>query len=138
MTKAELFQFMSSEWLGVLGWIAADGRPQGALVGIAVTPDLEIVFDTVKSSRKYANLIANPKASFVIGTSREVTVQFEGTAQELAGEELTRYQKIYFANLPDGPARLSWPGIVYFAVRPRWIRYSDFEARPPKIVEFTF
>jgi len=138
MTKAELFQFMSSESLGVAGWIAADGWPQGALVGIAVTPDLEIVFDTVKSSRKYANLIANPKASFVIGTTREVTVQFEGTAQELSGEELARYQKIYFAKLPDGPARLSWPGIVYFVVRPRWIRYSDFETRPPQIVEFTF
>jgi hypothetical protein len=32
---------------------------------------------------------------------------------------------------------LSWPGIVYFVVRPQWIRYSDFDQEPPLIREFT-
>ena len=31
---------------------------------------------------------------------------------------------------------LSWPGIVYFRVRPTWIRFSDFSKDPPTIVEF--
>ncbi|MEX2263715.1 MAG: hypothetical protein WD696_17305 [Bryobacteraceae bacterium] len=34
--------------------------------------------------------------------------------------------------------QLSWPGIVYFVVKPRWIRYSDFGADSPLIREFTF
>jgi len=29
-----------------------------------------------------------------------------------------------------------WPGIVYFVVRPVWIRYSDFDQNPPLIREF--
>jgi len=135
MTKEQIFDFMSNESLAVLGSISADGVPQSALVGIAVSPDLEIIFDTVKTSRKYRNLIANPAASFVVGTTREVTVQFEGVATELTGGELARYQKIYFAKWPDGPSRLRWPGICYFVVRPKWIRYSDFDKRPPQIVE---
>ena len=52
--------------------------------------------------------------------------------------ELARYQKIYFATWPDGPARLSWTGITYFVVRPTWIRYSDFDQSPPLIEEFKF
>lgn len=93
-----------------------------ALVGIAVTPGLEIVFNTVKSSRKYSNHIARPACSFVVGGwAGEQTVQFEGTAIEPRGEMLKGYQEGYFAVWPDGPARLSWPGIVYFAVRPRWM-----------------
>jgi hypothetical protein len=30
---------------------------------------------------------------------------------------------------------MSWPGIVYFVVRPAWIRYSDFDQSPPLIRE---
>ena len=135
MNQAGIFEFMAKETLAVLGSISPEGVPQSALVGIAVTADLEIIFDTVKSSRKYRNLAANPKASFVVGCSSEKTVQFEGLAAELAGVELERYQRIYFAKWPDGPSRLSWPGICYFVVRPKWIRYSDFDRRPPEIVE---
>ena len=138
MTKADLFTFLAGHKLGVLGTISPEGAPQSALVGIAVTPELEIIFDTVASSRKYANLLANPAASFAIGWAGEVTVQHEGRAFQPAGAELTRYQQVYFAAWPDGPDRLSWPGIAYFVVRPKWIRYSDFDQRRPQIEEFSF
>lgn len=137
MTKAELYNFMSSNKLGVLGYLAPDGAPRSALVGIAVTPELEIVFDTVASSRKYGSLVTNPAASFVIGWAGEVTVQLEGRAFLPAGDELRRYQEAYFSAWPDGQDRLSWPGITHFVVRPTWIRYSDFDQRPPLIEEFT-
>ena len=65
MTKVELFDFISRRKLGVLGYLSIQGAPRSALVGIAVTAELEIIFDTVSSSRKYGNLLANPSASFV-------------------------------------------------------------------------
>ena len=120
----------------MLATIADSGQPQSALVGIAVTRDLEIVFDTVKSTRKYPNLMARPRCSFVIGWDAEQTVQFEGHATELKGSELEKYKKIYFRSWPDGTNREAWPGIVYFVVRPNWIRYSDFAQDPPEIQEF--
>jgi Pyridoxamine 5'-phosphate oxidase len=143
VTGAEVYRFLAGYKLGVLSAIGPAGigpasTPQSALVGIAVTSGLEIVFDTVKSSRKYPNLIARPRCSFVIGWAGEQTVQYEGEAEELQGPELDRCQRVYFEAWPDGPARMSWPGIVYFVVRPRWIRYSDFDRRPPLIREFTF
>jgi len=75
MTKADLYRFMTQNKLGVLGTLAEGGVPQSALVGIAVTPELEIIFDTVEGSRKYPNLIANAASSFVIGWAGEQTVQ---------------------------------------------------------------
>jgi pyridoxine/pyridoxamine 5'-phosphate oxidase len=138
MTKAEVRGFMAAHKLGVLGYLSPQGEPRSALVGIAVAPELEIVFDTVSSSRKYGDLRSHPAASFVIGWQGEVTVQLEGQAFQPTGPELVRYQQIYFAAWPDGPDRLSWPGIAYFVVRPQWIRYSDFDRRPALIEEFTF
>jgi pyridoxine/pyridoxamine 5'-phosphate oxidase len=138
MDRLFLYRFMSQHRYGVVSSIGGEGNPQSALVGIATSPDLEIIFDTVKSSRKYSNLIARPACSFVVGWSGEQTVQFEGIAEEPTGAELKRCQEIYFTAWPDGPARMAWPGIAYFVVRPRWIRYSDFDQRPPVIEEMKF
>jgi pyridoxine/pyridoxamine 5'-phosphate oxidase len=138
VTQADLHHFIAQYKLGVLSSLAESGTPQSALVGIAVTPNLEIIFDTVKTSRKYPNLIARRRCSFVIGWAGEQTVQYEGEAAELQGQELKRRQDVYFQAWPDCQAHLAWPGIVYFVVRPNWIRYSDFDQNPPLIQEFTF
>jgi|SRR5580658_4933735 pyridoxine/pyridoxamine 5'-phosphate oxidase len=136
MTRAELVEFIARHKLGVLGTISPEGAPQSALVGIAVSQELEIVFDTVKSSRKYRNLMSNPACSFAIGWVGEVTVQYEGEAREPRGAELAHYQAVYFATWTDGPSRLSWPGITHFVVTPKWIRHSDYDQNPPRIEEF--
>ena len=136
MTETDIYEYLRKRKLGVLGSIGPDNHPQSALVGIAVTEALEIIFDTVKSSRKYGNLIARPSCSFVIGWEGEQTVQYEGEAQELSGNELERLQRIYFEVWPDCRSHLTWPDIAYFVVRPRWIRYSDYDQSPPLVQEF--
>jgi len=138
MDKSRLLEFLSSNRLGVLSTIGPKGEPQSALVGFAVTPGFEIVFDTVSGSRKFANLARDSRAAFVFGWDGEITVQFEGVARQISSTELGRYHEIYFRAFPDGPARLKWEGITYYVVAPKWIRYSDFNQSPPKIEEFIF
>jgi general stress protein 26 len=138
MAHADLYAFLAQHKLGVLATVSADLTAQSALVGIAVLPTLEIVFDTIKTTRKYPNLLARPQCSFVIGWAAEQTLQYEGKAEVLQPPDLEKYQQIYFETWPDGPDRLSWPGIVYFLVRPTWIRFSDFAQDPPLIKEFRF
>jgi pyridoxine/pyridoxamine 5'-phosphate oxidase len=137
MDLGMLYSFMARQRYGVVSSVSSEGIPQSALMGIAVTPELEIVFDTVKTSRKYPNLVERAKCSVVVGWEGEQTVQFEGVAVELRGEELQRYQEIYFAVWPEGRERLRWPAIAYFVVRPRWIRYSDYERKPPLVAEIS-
>ncbi len=138
MNKDGLVEFLSSQRLGVLGTIAPDGSPQSALVGIAVTDRLEIVFDTLRTTRKYRNLMTNPAASLVAGWSGEITLQYEGEAREPVGAELAAYQAIYFETWPECRAHLEWPEITHFVVTPKWVRYSDYGPNPPVIEEFRF
>ena len=138
MDKVQLFKFLTSNRLGVLSTVGPMGEPQSALVGFGVTPEFEIIFDTVSSSRKFENLARDPRAAFVIGWEGEETVQFEGVARQISSTELGPYHEIYFRAFPEGPARLKWKGITYYVVAPKWIRYSDFNQSPPEIKEFNF
>jgi hypothetical protein len=139
MTTTELLEFMRTQRLGVQTSVDAGALPQAALVGIAVTSRLELVFDTLATTRKVVNLRRNPHVAFVIGghaEGDERTVQYEGIADEPRGDELARVKAAYFETWPDGRARAAWPGLVYVRVRPKWIRYSDFNQRPPVVAEF--
>ena len=138
MNVQEVFRFMDSERLGVLTTATNSGQPEAALMGFAVTPELEIIFDTVRSSRKYPNLKANPRVAWVVGCTTEVTVQYEGEAEELEGAALAKYKPIYFQKFLDGPARENWAGMTYFVVRPKWVRYCDYNPASRRIDEQRF
>jgi hypothetical protein len=138
MTFSNLYTFIAAKPYAVLSTLAANGTPQSALIGIAVTPNLEIIFDTLTTTRKHANLLTNPTCSLVIGWDNEQTLQYEGTALFPTGPDLTRYQATYFARWPEGRARLSWPNITHLVIRPSWLRYSDFNQQPPAIAESHF
>lgn len=128
MTRAELLSFIRRHRYAVQASTAGDGAPQAAVVGIAATDELELVFDTLGTSRKAQNLRRNPRIALVVGWDDEQTVQLEGVVDEPTGAELARVKRAYFAAFPDGPEREQWPGITYLRVRLTWARYSDFRA----------
>ena len=133
--RAELLSFLQRHRLGVLSTVSASGDPEAAVVGVAVTPELEIIFDTLDSTRKCKNLRKRPHIAFVIGWDEEITVQYEGIADEPTGSERDRILEAYFAVYPECRDHLSWAGITHFRVRPVWARYSDFNPGG-EIVEF--
>ena len=139
MTPEALLDFMRLHRLAVQASVAVAGVSQAAIVGFAVSDQFEIVFDTLQTTRKAHNLRQNPHVALVIGgwvPDDERTVQYEGEADEPAGAELDRLKQVYYAAYPDGPERASWPGLIYLRVRPRWVRYSDYNKSPPEIAEF--
>jgi hypothetical protein len=135
MTRTELVHFLRKYKLAVEATVAPRGAPQAAVVGFAVSDALEIVFDTVETTRKYQNLRADPRIALVIGWDHDITAQIEGVADFPSGEELERIRACYFVAYPDGRDRLAWPGITHVRVRPTWVRYSDFTVDPPRIIE---
>jgi general stress protein 26 len=138
MNREFLYDFMRRHKLAVVSSISTDGSSQSALIGIAVSENLEIVFDTLDSSRKYANIIQNPKVSVVIGWDNETSVQLEGIATELTSPEDDHYLEIYYVIYPDGRDRAAnWPGLVHFKIAPKWLRYSNFN-EPVVIEEVVF
>ncbi len=136
MNIEAVFEFIERKRLAVVSTVNPSGAPESALVGFALTGSREIVFDTLASSRKAANLARRPAAAVVVGWDDDISVQIEGVARRPQGEDLAAVKAAYFATWPDGRSRETWPDIAYFAIRPRWLRYSRF-AGPPEVFEFT-
>ena len=135
VSSDEILAFVRAHRLAVVATVSDDGLPEAALMGIAVMPDGRIVFDTVTSSRKYANLRRRHRVALVVGWEREITVQLEGTAEDPTGADLERCKDAYFTADPDGRIREAWSDIAYVAVRVTWMRYSDYNAGGAGIVE---
>jgi sulfate adenylyltransferase large subunit len=135
VTRPDLVAFLRRYRMCVQASTSA-AAPQAAVVGFAVTDDLEIVFDTIGTSRKMSNLRRNPHVALVVGWDEEQTAQIEGVADEPHGEELARLKAVYFGVYPDGVERQKWTDITYVRVRPTWVRYSDFRGASPVIVEW--
>jgi general stress protein 26 len=138
VSRRELLASMRAQRYAVETSVSASGSPQAAVVGVVVSDAFELFFDTLDTTRKLENLRRDPRVAFVLGGTLEGderTVQYEGDADEPQGAELERLQRLYFERFPDGPERQAWPGLVYVRVRPRWLRYSDYRAVPPTIVE---
>jgi pyridoxine/pyridoxamine 5'-phosphate oxidase len=104
MTKKFLLDYFRTRKFAVQASVDGKGNPQAAVIGIAVTPALHLVFDTLKTSRKYRNLKKNPCIALVVGWD-ETTVQYEGLATELTGAALKRRKPVYFKTFPDGRER---------------------------------
>jgi general stress protein 26 len=133
--KELVYQFINQHKLAVVSTINASGEPESALVGIAVSDRLDIIFDTVKSSRKYNNILQNSAISVVVGWDNETTIQYEGEA-EILGDDASsdQYREIYYEAWPDGKERTAtWPGLVHIRITPKWIRYGNFN--PPVTIE---
>jgi PPOX class probable F420-dependent enzyme len=134
VTRSELLTFLRRHRLCVQASVSAGGAPQAAVVGFAVTDDLEIVFDTIGTTRKMTNLRRDPRVAITVGWDDEQTAQIEGVADEPSGDDLARLKDVYFGVYPDGVERQAWKDITYVRVRPTWARYSDFR-QGDRIVE---
>jgi len=115
-----------------------DGKPESALVAFAEMENLQIVFGTSDTTRKYKNLKNNQHISFVIGRDdrdARITIQYEGIAAELAGDEAQKYAALLAEKNPATAKFLNDPHQRYFLVTPTWIRYSNYSGTPREIFE---
>lgn len=132
-----LYDFLAAQRFAVVASVSPSGAPEAALVGIAVTPELELIFETTDATRKCANLRRDPRISFVAGWGDQRTLQYEGSADEPTGLELEKLKGIFFSTWPQLHSHEQWPGLTYFRVKPRWIRFSNYY-RPRSIEEISF
>jgi general stress protein 26 len=130
MTVEEIFEIAKSKRYLVVSTVNESGVAEAALMGFALTPANEVVFDTLSTNRKAVNLARNPAAALVIGWDDNISLQIEGIARRPVGEDLASAKAAYFREWPDGRARENWPNIAYIVVQPKWIRYSNYSGAP--------
>jgi len=134
--QAEIFAFLKKTPYGVVSTVHEDGAPEAALISLAVTPELDVVFETLNTARKYLNAMRDPRVAVVIGGREDKTVQIEGLADEPVEAELERLKAAYYAECASNEGHRGWPGMTYLRVKPRWIRYSDY-AMPWSVEEYS-
>lgn len=136
MNKEKVLRFIKSQNLAVIATVNQENKPEAAVVEFGELPDLTIIIDTLKSSRKYKNLQTNKNVAVVIGWDNDITLQISGVAKELSGRELKQAKEAYFVKNPRAKKWADNPEIAYFAIRPYWLRYSDVSKHPWLIEEF--
>ncbi|MDA8093463.1 MAG: pyridoxamine 5'-phosphate oxidase family protein [Betaproteobacteria bacterium] len=125
---AEAYDFLKQQNLGVISTVSEQGTPEAALVNYGVTENLELILETLQTSRKYKNLYRNPNMAMVVGTGKEcLTCQYEGVVSWPTDAALPGLLDIYFAARPEGLLHRGWPDLVYLHVRPTWIRISKYD-----------
>ena len=134
--KQRVLDFIREQRIGVVATINQKGLPEAAAVAMSQTDDLEIVFQTPNTTRKYANLSKNPHVAIVLGCSQEnyITVQYEGVAREVTDRaERVQLAKAHVTKNPGSAPYADLPDNKFFVVTPSQIKYSDL----PNKVFFT-
>lgn len=138
-TKAEVFDFLNTQFLGVISTVDATGQPQAATVAFSQTPELAIIIGTDENSRKAINLTADNRAGFVVtDPAARYTVQLEATAHKLTPAELGHYEAAHFAKLPASAPFRDLAGQVYFLLTPIGLKFTDCNPHPWVVTKFTF
>jgi len=104
-------ELLNSQRLAVLATLMSDqlGRPYSNLIAFATTDDLkEILFATTRATRKFSNLIEDPRVSLLIdnrsnqetdfGEASAVTIL--GTAEEVLNSERESYLQLFLKKHP--------------------------------------
>lgn len=106
--RDQIRALLDSQSLAVLASVK-DDQPYASLVAFAATPDLkEIVFLTPDTTRKYDQLIHNPKVAVLINNAtnqkedidRAISVTATGIAAVLEHEKKNQYLDLYLKRHP--------------------------------------
>ena len=126
--KKRVLSFISKEILAAVATVDESGNPEVATMVVSQTDDLDLIFQTPNYYRKYKNIKNNPNIAVTFGFSLEdfTTVQFEGVANEAKGDEIEMCRKIYVGKNPRSKRYAHLPENKYFIVKPKWIRYWNF------------
>lgn len=127
-TKAEVYDFLqdAAHMHGVLAYLDGQGLPETAFVAFSATAELNLVFGTSGTSRKFGR-IQGATVGFNV-TDRELrqTVQLQGKAREVAGGELTALEEGHYAKLGQASRRFKdLPDQHFFLITPTGLRFSD-------------
>ncbi len=135
MDKAQLIRTLLESQTNLVISTIGDDTPEAALVAYASAHDLSLVFATYSSSRKYINIQMNPNVAVVISDNALKSVQYEGKAEVLAGDELKKYKEMLFHRNPKSVQYDNHPEQTYLKIIPTWIRYIDLELEPELVFE---
>lgn len=130
-----LRDIFASQKVAVLA-TSAEGQPYGSLVAFAVTGDLgQLLFATARSTRKYTNLLGDPRVTLVVdnrgelrsGLSNALAVTAVGKAVELTGGTKEQAVEVFVSRHPYLADFVGSRDIALFAAEVEYYVISSFD-----------
>lgn len=137
--RSRIAAFLATRLHGVISTVHADGSVESALVAISNAPDdVSITFATLDSTRKFSNIVRDPRVAFVVTDDESIEVQFEGRARVTEGHEREQCKNMHVTKNPRAAKHANVPGQQFISVEPTWIRYTDRTNDPHVSEELRF
>lgn len=127
--KDKIFNFLKNTKIAVMATNSPDRQyPESAVITLSETPDLHIIINSSKMSRKNKNILENNKVSIAMGFDWNTmqTIQIEGNAHIITDEG--RAGNMIDYHFERNPHLLVYKGKEdreFIEVVPKWIRYTD-------------
>ena len=128
LSLSDFVKFVRAAGMGVVATASPSGKPEAALVGIAISDCGELIFDTPAEARKLTNIERNDRVAVVIGWNDGISVQVEGRARVVNDDERLRYERLYASQFPG--SRISRLCFAVAVVTPDWVRSYDATSDP--------
>jgi len=143
-TKERIFEYLNSHTTAVVATLSSQfaNQPMVATIVPKFRADFTCLFSTSVLSRKYANLVANPKVAMVVGFAHDdpLTMQYEGLARGIEKgqpEYLSLLQELEEFR-PELGQYIHLPQNALVEVKPVWIRFSKTDVYPAQMTEIKF
>lgn len=100
--------FLQTQLFGVLATVGSNG-PHTCIITYAFTDNLQwLLFSTPKESRKFKNILSDPRVAFFVdsrplsteGIENSMGVTLKGTAQKISSGDLNSFSDIYLQRHP--------------------------------------
>lgn len=139
ISRAQVYEFLTKQPVGVLSTASSNGEPWGSTVVFAVDEELNFYFMTRANTRKYENISANPQVAFTVtDPAGQKTVQAAGIIEKVATDDII---DVVFQKLDKVKPRGSehWIAPVYkihegdymiLQFKPTTLQYADFSIPP--------
>lgn len=126
LDQCDVSSFMTLVTLGL------EQQPQSTTVEFCVWNNM-LIFDTFKDTRKYRNIQHDGRVAVTVMPNKDTSIDIEGTATELSGEDLERAKECYFKKIPAAEKWGNNEDIEYFAISISWSRLTDVSSWPWKV-----
>lgn len=130
-------KFLTTQLFCVVSTIGDDGAPQSSYVAFSESPDGKIAFGTFADARKFGNIQREPRVSIVVSDG-DVSVQIEGMARIVTGDDEARIREQHLAKNPASKKYAFDPRQRFVVVTPTWLRYTNLGTDPDTVEELRF
>ena len=126
-----LMGFIRDTGAAVIASNSGTGHPESAYIHVAAAENGRIIFGTNARSRKFHNIVSDPRVSLVIVQDDAQEIQLEGEAAVLEAPHAAAATEVLAAQHPDAAKTNDPENLRVLEVTVRWARHVDTRENPP-------